>query len=252
MKNLSKIKKKSLITLIVALIFSVSVSICTVYLLDYYKADEEAIDAFVNSSEIKEYKLKRGVMAFEPENPGAALVFYPGGKVEYTAYVPLMRACAEQGILCILVKMPLNLAVFDVNAAEGLLEIYPQIERRYIAGHSLGGAMASSYFAKNPDAFDGIILLGAYSTSDLTAEKIKALSIYGSEDLVMNMDKYQENRPNLPRNFEERIIEGGCHAYFGMYGAQDGDGTPSISNEEQIYITAGIISEFIEGERRVW
>ena len=33
------------------------------------------------------------------------------------------------------------------------------------------------------------------------------------------------------------MIDGGCHAYFGKYGAQDGDGIPTVTNEEQIRIT---------------
>ena len=54
----------------------------------------------------------------------------------------------------------------------------------------------------------------------------------------MNRDKYDEYRSNLPSDLIEVVIEGGCHAYFGMYGAQEGDGTPTISNEEQIFLTA--------------
>ncbi len=45
------------------------------------------------------------------------------------------------------------------------------------------------------------------------------------------------------------FIEGGCHAFFGMYGAQDGDGTPRITNEEQIYRTAELIAELIFEEK---
>ena len=41
------------------------------------------------------------------------LFFYPGGKVETSAYEPLMQACAAQDILCVLVSMPFHLAVFD-------------------------------------------------------------------------------------------------------------------------------------------
>ncbi|MBP3664329.1 MAG: alpha/beta hydrolase, partial [Tyzzerella sp.] len=32
----------------------------------------------------------------------------------------------------------------------------------------------------------------------------------------------------------ELVIDGGFHAYFGMYGEQAGDGIPAISCEEQI------------------
>ena len=98
--------------------------------------------------------------------------------------------------------------------------------------------MAASYLSEHSESFDGLILLGSYSTTDLSKLDIDVLSIYGSEDLVMNKEKYESNKINLPADFEEMIIEGGCHAYFGMYGEQDGDGTPSITNEEQIQVTA--------------
>ena len=51
------------------------------------------------------------------------------------------------------------------------------------------------------------------------------------------MEKYEEYRANLPENTLEYVLEGGCHAYFGSYGPQDGDGIPTITNEEQIQIT---------------
>ena len=44
----------------------------------------------------------------------------------------------------------------------------------------------------------------------------------------------------MPSDFTEIIIAG-CHAHFGMYGAQEGDGTPSITNEEQIAQTVDAI-----------
>ena len=72
------------------------------------------------------------------------------------------------------------------------------------------------------------------------------LSVYGSEDNVLNREKYDENRSNLPDDFTEIVIDGDCHAYFGMYGAQDGDGTPAITNEEQMYLTVGHIAEMME------
>ena len=51
---------------------------------------------------------------------------------------------------------------------------------------------------------------------------------------------------NLPDDFEEIVLEGGCHAGFGMYGEQKGDGVPAITNEEQINMTADVIANFIE------
>ena len=72
------------------------------------------------------------------------------------------------------------------------------------------------------------------------------LSIYGQYDEVLNQEKYQENLSNLPSDYIEMVIEGGCHAYFGCYGNQKGDGNPTITNSEQISLTVEIIKLFIE------
>ncbi|MBN2882364.1 MAG: hypothetical protein JXN10_02475, partial [Clostridia bacterium] len=41
-------------------------------------------------------------------------------------------------------------------------------------------------------------------------------------------------------------ITGGNHAYFGNYGEQKGDGTASISREEQQNITAKAVIDFMK------
>ena len=141
--------------------------------------------------------------------------------------------------------MPFNLAVFDINAAKGITEKLPDIEKWYIGGHSLGGSMAAAYFSKNTDEFEGLILLAAYSTADFSGTDEKVISIYGSEDGVLNREKYDEYESNLPDGYTEYIIDGGCHAGFGMYGAQKGDGKPLLASEEQIRITAEEIYKFV-------
>ena len=239
-------KKRLLIGLLSAfLALGLIVGLCALYVLDYYPADLDAIAAFGEVDGVEENVLEDGSIAFLPETPTAGFIFYPGGKVEHTAYVPLMRALAARGVLCVLVKMPLRLAVLDSNAADGVQEKYPEITDWYIGGHSLGGSMAAAYLEKNSDDYRGLVLLGAYSTADLSATSISALSIYGSEDGVMNAEKYEKNKQNLPEDFTEIVIEGGCHAYFGTYGAQKGDGTPTITNAEQISLTADAILSFV-------
>ena len=217
---------------------------CGAYVSDYYRADEAAAAALAGSETV-EVRQEAGLTVFAPAEPAAGFIFYPGGKVEYTAYAPLMLALAERDVLCLLVEMPLNLAVLDVNAAEGLRERFPEVERWYIGGHSLGGAMAASYAEKNAHDFAGLVLLASYSTADISESGLAVLSVYGSEDGVLNMEKYEKYASKLPHDFEEYVIEGGCHAYFGVYGAQAGDGTPKITNKRQIEITAEKISEFI-------
>ena len=217
------------------------------YVGDYYRADETAVQAMAPADGIVISKADGDDLVFAPPDSRAGLIFYPGGKVEHTAYAPLMRACAEKGILCVLVKMPCNLAVLDANAADGIAEQYPDIDVWYIGGHSLGGAMAAAYAADHSGGLDGLILLAAYSTEELNGSGLEVLSVYGSEDRVLDWEKYEGYRGNLPSGAVEIVIDGGCHAGFGSYGSQKGDGTPAITGEEQVIRTASEIADLVLG-----
>lgn len=209
------------------------------YVADYYHADAAAMEAMAVRTE----RQADNVTWFVPEEAVAGLIFYPGGKVEAAAYAPLLRLCAERGILCALVEMPARLAVLDSDAADGLQQAFPEVEAWYMAGHSLGGAMAAVYAADHAEDFAGVILLAAYATRPLTS--LRVLSVYGTEDGVLNREAYAENWANLPEDTVEVVIEGGNHAQFGSYGAQDGDGVATVSGAEQLRQTAEAIAAFI-------
>lgn len=219
---------------------------CCAYLSDFYRADEQAVAAMADQSGAVCTEQSGNVTWFLPEVPIAGLIFYPGGKVEAAAYAPLLRECAERGILCALVQMPANLAVLDVNAADGLQQKYPELTDWYMAGHSLGGAMAAGYVADHAGDYAGLILLAAYSTEDLTETSLRVLTVCGTEDGVLDRNAYEENRSNLPADTVELLLQGGDHAQFGCYGTQEGDGTPTLSGEAQIRQTAEAITEFIK------
>ena len=111
-------------------------------------------------------------------------------------------------------------------------------------GHSLGGVCASICLSKTSLNYKGIIFLASYPDKQL-GDKYKALSIYGSEDHVLNMDAYNKNISNFPNGYQTNIIEGGNHSGFAYYGNQNGDGVALITKEEQISLTVNYISSFI-------
>jgi malonyl CoA-acyl carrier protein transacylase len=231
---------------VIAILTVITVSFFAIYTADYYHASPKAVSASVSSKGVTVTQSGDGLV-FTPVNPKAGLVFYPGGKVEYTSYSPLMKKLAQDGIFCVLLKMPANLAILDMNAAKDIPGRYPEIKRWFTAGHSLGGVAASACVSENSELFEGLILLAAYSTSDLSAVPVRVLSVYGSCDKVIDMEAYKENSVNLPPETNEYIIDGGCHAYFGSYGAQKGDGKSEITDEKQIELTSEKIIEFIGG-----
>jgi hypothetical protein len=192
------------------------------YAAVYRRADETAL-ALLDNSAIRRDGNLTILTPDAGSGSGAGLIFYPGGKVEETAYLPLLEHLRESGVTCVLVKVPFRLAVFDINAADKVYGRVPGVSSWYIGGHSLGGAMASSYAAGNESRLHGLILLGAYPVND---SPIETLCVYGSEDIQLDLSKLA-GVANVLR------IEGGNHAQFGNYGPQEGDGAATISRESQ-------------------
>ena len=154
-------KKKSFPRRVFLWLLAILLAVCIafgVYVNDYYHADPAAEDALVSDDVVSVTK-QNGNWVFAPESPTAGLIFYPGGKVENTAYAPLLHDLAEDGVL--------------------------------------------------------------------------------------NREKYEADRVNLPQDTTETVIDGGCHAGFGSYGAQKGDGTPTISAEEQQRQTADALAAWM-------
>ena len=154
-------KKKSFPLRVFLCLLAVLLAVCIafgVYVSDYYHADPAAEDALVSDDVVSVTK-QNGNWVFAPESPTAGLIFYPGGKVENTAYAPLLHDLAEDGVL--------------------------------------------------------------------------------------NREKYEADRVNLPQDTTETVIDGGCHAGFGSYGAQKGDGAPVISAEEQQQQTADALAAWM-------
>ena len=236
MKERTHARKRTgrFILIALAAILVVFAVVFTVYVQDYRHADETAL-ALLDTPAIRQEDNLTILTPDAANDTGDGLIFYPGGKVEATAYLPLLEKLREGGVTCVLVTMPFRLAVFDIDAADAIYSRFPSVSRWYLGGHSLGGAMASSYVPGNEDKLAGLILLGAYPVND---SQIPTICIYGSEDI--NLD-----RTKLVGVANQLEIAGGNHAQFGNYGLQEGDGVASISREEQQVTAAAAILAFL-------
>ena len=176
------------------------------------------------------------------ETAETAVIFYPGGRVDPGAYGQLLQMISDRGIPVIVARMPLNLAILHGSAASDIVKEHPEVDHWILAGHSLGGYMASGWVAKHKGGADGLILLAAYPTREID---VPVLSIYGSADGVLNRDKYEKGMKMIPA-LEEHVIEGGNHCQFGDYGFQKGDGEASISRTQQMETAASLMLSFIK------
>lgn len=239
-------RRKRLLWLIPVVLIGLGLIGFLMYAAVYYHADVNAEEAMRSGADVQITETDYGWF-FDGEGEENALIFYPGAKVEETAYAPLLREIAKRGIDVCLVKMPLRFAVFGANKAEKVMREY-EYDHWYIGGHSLGGAMAADFAAAKGDGLDGVILLAAYSTKKLD-QHLDVVLIYGSEDKVLSMEKYSKYMRNVPDMTSEHIIGGGNHAQFGSYGPQKGDGKALIPPEEQVNKTVDAILKKVKPQK---
>ena len=232
-RKLPASKKLTVALGIVVLLLAVCAGAFFWYVSDYYPAEDVALEVMAQDSGIT---VQDNLTILSPSVPSdTAIIFYPGAKVEAEAYLPLLDQIRQTGVTCILVHMPFHMAIFDADAAEGVMEQFPEIQHWYMAGHSMGGAMASRFAADHPEEIDGLILLGAYIYGDYPDEN--TLTVYGS------LNQSVEDHIDYTENIVE--IEGGNHAQFGNYGPQKGDLPATISTEEQQAQTVDAIEQFL-------
>ncbi|WP_025197326.1 alpha/beta hydrolase [Streptococcus agalactiae] len=174
----------------------------------------------------------------------ANIIFYQGALVEEEAYSQLARDLADKGYNTYILKTPLNLPVLSPHKAK-TINNQNHLTNVYLAGHSLGGVVASQNAKVAP--VRGLILLASYPSrkSDLSHKKLRVLSITASNDHILNWEKYEEAKKRLPNSSTFRTIVGGNHSRFGNYGHQKGDGKATLSHKSSEKQLATFISNFI-------
>lgn len=220
------------------------VSFVLIYFAINYKASGEA-KSYLNGDAVVSVTYEKSWYRFDNQSSDEnAIVFYTGAKVDPVSYSPLCSQIAHQGIDVYLVKSPLYFPLLSVNAASEVVGL-KRHTNLYMMGHSLGGTSAALFLSGNKDeTFKGIVFLASYPNRELN-DSYRCLSIYGSNDTVLNKAEYEKNRSNFPAKMAEIVIDGGNHSNFGDYGFQRGDGAASISRDEQTRQTKNAVVDFI-------
>ncbi len=242
MKKKTKIVLLSILLVVVALTATVFV-----YLTDYSDGDGTAFSYIDNPpAAVSVNNDYANGLYFEPKGDyDTGVIFYPGARINIEAYAPYACSLAENGFLCVIVKMPMNLAVSDKEAADRVYGDFPKVSNWFIAGHSMGGTAAEDYALSNIDGLKGIMVLGSRITSDFSNTCFPVLSVTATNDGICTPELIEKNKTPIPRCLRNVVVKGGCHAYFGSYGPQAGDGEPEISWEEQYQLVTASMIEFI-------
>lgn len=236
-KVLKRIGRIALILFILYIIANI------VYMVTSYHADATAKAALQSDDVVKISRTNFGWFMDGPSD-SEAMIFYPGAKVEVSAYAPILHAIAGEGMDVFLVDMPYDLAIISPNKADRVISKY-SYENWYMGGHSLGGCMAAYYASDHADKLKGVILLASYPNKTL-GDSLRCISIFGSEDGILNWDRMSGAESYLPKNTQKYIIDGGNHCQFGNYGKQVADKDAEISASDQQKETVKVIVDWVK------
>ncbi len=165
---------------------------------------------------------------------GVLFMLIPGGLVPPEAYAFIAEHLARSGMTTIIPEVPLGIAFADFNAPERIrlsLEARGERFKKVIyGGHSLGGAMAGLVTGFGARV-DGLVLMAAYPAVDCSRFEIPTLTIAAELDGLISVQRIRDSLAQLPKDTRLEVIAGGVHGYFGRYGVQARDGTPTIARE---------------------
>ncbi len=125
-------KRKKIILFSIVLVLVLG-TIC--YFGTYYHA-EESVNQFLVTSDLVQVKMIPEGYYFDGPGTSSAIIFYPGAKVEETAYAPMLFKLAEEGVDTFLLSMPFHIAFFGENKVKTIMEQYAY-DDYYLMGHSL-------------------------------------------------------------------------------------------------------------------
>ena len=219
----------------IALLLGGAVLIGALVFLRPLSAEQIAVDALDDGDGVT-IDVSRSQIRLTPTGDASTvgLAFYPGARVDPQAYAHVLRPVAEAGFTVVIFKQPFNLAVFDSNAADAVIgDTDDAIDRWAVGGHSLGGAVAASYAENDRDELVGLLLYAAWPVNDMSERAdLAVMSVSGTNDGLATEAEIDERKPDLPPTTEYVPIAGAIHSYFGDYGLQRGDGTPTISRTD--------------------
>mmetsp|Transcript_17059 Transcript_17059/g.25828 ORF Transcript_17059/g.25828 Transcript_17059/m.25828 type:complete len:341 (+) Transcript_17059:112-1134(+) len=199
------------------------------------------------------------------ETSKVGVVFYGGGLVDPRGYSPLVELLATRyGFPTVVPIFNDDLAFVFGVCDSGRVDIaraeFPEVEKWVLAGHSFGGVAAVadmwSRYQSGDDDVAGLVTVAADVTNTLgcgdtnfSDSNLPMAAVTAELDLVLNMTRWELNKPLMSKQTQFVDILGGNHGGFGSYNDTERfelfgqiDGTPLVGPEIQWDFTAAAIA----------
>jgi hypothetical protein len=115
-------------------------------------ADDEAFAAVAADPDL-DVTDREGILEVRPASgtPTVGVVFYPGARIDHTAYAATWAPVVEStGVAVFVPRMPFNLALLEADRIEVIRAANPAIETWVLGGHSMGGFAALDFVTDHP------------------------------------------------------------------------------------------------------
>lgn len=249
-KNKSK-NAGRVIAVVIALVFLLAITGFKVYIDNCYEPNhsiEEYQSLTNNEIEITDNIISIQNQESKGTHNRIGLIFYSGEKINGKCYLPLMAELTNMGFNTFLPTTFGNLPILNLEGAEYAIRSYTGIRDWYIVAHGDAACQAAAKYIKNSKGWvKGLIFLGgATEDIDLSDRQIGFLSIYGSNDSIINLKKLEASKKYYPANAQYYVIEGGNFTNYADTKLVTGDSQSSITADEQIQTTAKLIKSFIK------
>lgn len=165
--------------------------------------------------------------------PTRGLIFQPGARVDPRAYVPMLSEVSRHGVLVVVVKQPLGIGFLATTAPHAFIDGHPEVRSWAVGGHSLGGVVAAGFAHDHPGTVKGLVLWASYPVGSLAGRAdLSVASVSGTRDGFTTPADVAASRALLPSDTAYTAVAGAVHSFFGDYGDQPGDGSPTVGRAD--------------------
>jgi pimeloyl-ACP methyl ester carboxylesterase len=210
--------------------------------LFYAAQTPEAFDATATSSIKEEDSYWAWIPRANASNVG--LIYYTHTFYDERAYSRIMQKMAELKYPSFLLDIPWSMPFLTPFRGDLVLRDYPEIKHWVVAGHGVGGAMASLFAQRRRvKGVDGLALFGSYPLplfNDQSRSDIKAISVWGNRDGITPRIKWEDGRRWLPHNARFIEVDGANHSQMARLAVEvvnnDNPSTLTRDKQEQIVV----------------
>ncbi len=249
-KKIKDRKKRRIYKLLIKisiLAFILVIATFIIHINKKYKVNSYTQELIRSDSEINIIYDKDNNLVFTPyrHNKKEAVIIYPSSGVEPVGYAGMARKIASKGYKVVVAKVFMNYPFFAFDRADKIINSNPDKNRWYLISHNTSGDVAVKAAASNKKIM-GVVFLGTYpSGDDLKLINEPVLTIWGTNDGILDFTKFHAYKNNLPTNADFTEIVGGNNTNFADIKMIAGDNNARISNSIQQDRAAEHIYKFI-------